>query len=206
VLEAAGPALDNLNRAFPPTRAFARELLPGLRETPATITASFPWIRQTGALVEPAELQGLVDDLHPSIANLAKTTDSTVEFLPRLDVVDRCALDIVLPTGDHVIADGPFTSGIETYKEFFQALVGLAGEGGSFDGNGPFTRVFAGGGELPPLGTDALPGTERRFWNPVVPALGSRPARPRKPPPYNRSFPCHRNMRPDLDSARTGGP
>jgi phospholipid/cholesterol/gamma-HCH transport system substrate-binding protein len=206
VLEAAGPAFDNLNRAFPPTRAFAREILPGVRETPAAIAASFPWIRQTRALVSPPELQGLLDDLGPSIAKLAETTDSTTEFLPRLDLVDRCALDVVLPTGDHVIEDGPFTSGIANYKEFLQALVGLAGEGGSFDGNGPFTRVFAGGGDLPPLGTGVLPGTERRFWNPVVPALGSRPARPAKRPPYRPGFPCHRNKRPDLDSARTAAP
>src|SRR3954452_24183877 len=51
VLEAARPALANLNAAFPPTRAFAREALPGVRETGPTIDASFPWIAQTRALV-----------------------------------------------------------------------------------------------------------------------------------------------------------
>src|SRR5215213_4805308 len=51
VLEQTNPALDALNRAFPSTRAFAREILPGVRETPATINASFPWIKQTRALV-----------------------------------------------------------------------------------------------------------------------------------------------------------
>ncbi|MEA2308280.1 MAG: phospholipid/cholesterol/gamma-HCH transport system substrate-binding protein, partial [Thermoleophilaceae bacterium] len=47
VLERANPVFDHLNAAFPPTRAFAREILPGVRETPATINAAFPWIRQT---------------------------------------------------------------------------------------------------------------------------------------------------------------
>jgi phospholipid/cholesterol/gamma-HCH transport system substrate-binding protein len=206
VLAAAGPAFDNLNRAFPPTRAFAREILPGVRETPATIEAGFPWIAQTRALLSPAELQGLVNDLQPSIANLAKTTDETLKLLPQVDLADRCALNVVLPTGEHVIADGPFTSGVANYREFFQSLVGLAGEGGGFDGNGNFTRVFAGGGDLPPLGTNPLPGTQQRFWNPVLPAIGSRPARPAKQPPHNRSFPCYKNTPPDLDSARTGAP
>ena len=61
VLEAARPALDNLNRAFPSTRAWALEMIPGVRETPATIDAGFPWLRQARALVSPAELQGLVE-------------------------------------------------------------------------------------------------------------------------------------------------
>ena len=45
-LETANAALASLNAAFPPTRAFAREILPGVRETPATIDAAFPWIEQ----------------------------------------------------------------------------------------------------------------------------------------------------------------
>ena len=62
-----GPTLTTANAAFsastppfPPTRAFAREILPGVRETAATIDAAFPWIAQTRALLAPAELQGLV--------------------------------------------------------------------------------------------------------------------------------------------------
>ena len=46
---AANRALAALNAAFPPTRAFAREILPGVRETPATIDAAFPWIDQARA-------------------------------------------------------------------------------------------------------------------------------------------------------------
>ena len=42
VLEAANPALDELNEALPSTRAFAREIIPGVRETPATIDAALP--------------------------------------------------------------------------------------------------------------------------------------------------------------------
>jgi virulence factor Mce-like protein len=57
-LRAADGALDSLNAAFPPTRAFAREILPGVRETPATIDASFPWIAQTRRLVSQEELGG----------------------------------------------------------------------------------------------------------------------------------------------------
>ncbi len=58
VLDAANPAFDNLNASFPPTRAWAREIIPGVRETAATIEASFPWIAQTRQLLTPPELQG----------------------------------------------------------------------------------------------------------------------------------------------------
>lgn len=54
----ANRALDALNASFPNTRAFAREILPGVRETPATIDAAFPWIAQTRGLLGRDELQG----------------------------------------------------------------------------------------------------------------------------------------------------
>ena len=42
MLEAAQPALDNLNAAFPSTRAWALEMIPGVEETPATLDAALP--------------------------------------------------------------------------------------------------------------------------------------------------------------------
>jgi phospholipid/cholesterol/gamma-HCH transport system substrate-binding protein len=203
VLAAARPALDNLNRAFPPTRAFAREILPGIRETPATIDASLPWIAQTRRLVSPAELQGLVSDLQPATADLARFADGAARLLPRVDLVNRCMLENVLPTGDVVIQDGAFTTGIENYKEFFQTLVGLSGESQNFDGNGSYTRFQPGGG-AETVSTGQLPGTGSLFGNATAAPLGTRPAMPRRRPPYRREVPCHRTARPDLNSARIG--
>lgn len=204
LLDAANPALDSLNRAFPPTRAFAREILPGVRETASTIDAAFPWIRQTRQLVSPAELQGLVADLRPGVDDLARAIDGTVRLVPQLDLVNRCLLDVVLPTGDVVIEDPPLTTGVPNYKEFFQAMVGLAGESQNFDGNGSYTRFQPGGGAQT-VSTGPLPGQGPLFGNAVVPPLGTRPARPPRRPPYNREAPCHRQTPPDLNSARTGG-
>ncbi len=204
VLAEARPAFANLNQSFPPTRALARELLPGVRETGPTINAAFPWISQTRQLVSPAELQGLVQDLRRAVPSLTRATDATLRLLPQVDLVDRCALDVVLPTGERVISDPPFTSGIANYKEFFQSLVGLAGEGAGFDGNSYYTRVFSGGGALP-VQTSPLPGTPQAFGNAVLEPIGSRPARPSRRPPYNSSVPCHRNTRPNLNAAKTGG-
>ncbi|MDQ3742628.1 MAG: MlaD family protein, partial [Actinomycetota bacterium] len=58
-LPQADRALAGLNRSFPSVRAFSREILPGVRETPATIRAARPWIAETRRLLRPSELQGL---------------------------------------------------------------------------------------------------------------------------------------------------
>jgi ABC-type transporter Mla subunit MlaD len=204
VLEAANPAFDNLNAAFPSVRAFAREILPGVRETPTTIAASFPWIRQTRKLVSPPELQGLVRDLQPAVDDLARTTDATVKLLPQVDLANRCALQVILPTGDVVIQDGALTTGIPNYKEFFQTLVGLSGESQNFDGNGQYTRFQPGGGSQT-VSTGAVGGSGPLFGNAVTAPLGTRPAFPGTRPPYRRDLACHRNTPPDLDSAKIGG-
>ncbi|HEU0019240.1 MAG TPA: hypothetical protein VFQ14_03010, partial [Thermoleophilaceae bacterium] len=204
LLDAANPALDSLNAAFPPTRAFAREILPGVNQTAATIDAAFPWVRQTRKLVSLPELQGLVRTLRPATADLAAATDGTVQLLPQVDLVDRCLLNTILPTGDVVIQDPPLTTGVPNYKEFFQGLVGLSGESQNFDGNGPYTRFQPGGGAQT-VSTGALPGVGPLFGNAAAPPLGTRPARPAQRPPYNRTAVCAKQQRPNLNDTRLGG-
>jgi phospholipid/cholesterol/gamma-HCH transport system substrate-binding protein len=126
-----------------------------------------------------------------------------VKLLPQVDLINRCQLDVLLPTGDEIIQDGPLTTGIENYKEFFQGLVGLSGESQNFDGNGQYTRFQTGGGTQS-VSTGNLPGTGRLFGQAYQAPLGTRPAMPNKRPPYRRDLPCHRNKRPNLDSARVG--
>jgi virulence factor Mce-like protein len=203
VLARANPVFDHLNASFPPTRAFAREILPGVRETPATIDAAFPWIAQTRGLVSPPELQGLVRDLKPATADLAQLTNGTVQLLPQVDLVSRCATRVLLPVGDMKVPDPPLSTNIENYKEFFQTLVSLSGESQNFDGNGSYTRFQPGGGTQS-FSTGALPGIGPLFGNAAIKPIGTRPARPARRPPYNRKFPCFKNKLPNLSSARTG--
>jgi phospholipid/cholesterol/gamma-HCH transport system substrate-binding protein len=203
LLEAANPALDELNAAFPSTRAWALEMIPGVRETPATLEAGFPWVRQTRALLGPDELQGLVDDLQPAVDDFARFTDGQVQLLPVLDLFNRCQLNVILPTGEARIEDGPLSTGLRNYEEFFQTMVGLAGESQNFDGNGSYTRFQSGGGgyqiQTPPVQQQRSP----LFGAATAPPLGTRPARGPKPP-YRPNAACHRQGTPDLNSARIG--
>jgi phospholipid/cholesterol/gamma-HCH transport system substrate-binding protein len=197
-LENANAALASLNAAFPPTRAFAREILPGVRETAATIDASFPWIEQARALMSGAELQGLARDLSPAARDLARVTDDAIELLPQTDLVSKCARDVLLPTGDVVIRD-EFQTGRENYKDFFYAMVGLAGEGQNFDGNGGYVRFQTGGGsQSVSLGTGSA-GAAPQFGDLPTPPLGNRPAYPGKLPPYVNDQPCYKQRPPDLN-------
>lgn len=202
VLEAARPALDNLNAAFPPTRAWALEMIPGVRETPETIDAAFPWIRQARALLSPAELQGLVDDLQPAVSDFARFTEGQIDFLPVLDDFNRCQLEVVLPTQEQRINEGPLSTGLRVYEEFFQSMVSMAGESQNFDGNGSYVRLQA-GGDVPVRTPDV--GLRGPFHaNAEEQPLGTRPAK-EPPPPYRPNVDCYRQPVPDLSDARIGG-
>jgi phospholipid/cholesterol/gamma-HCH transport system substrate-binding protein len=197
-LENANAALASLNRAFPPTRAFSREILPGVRETAATIDASFPWVDQTRKLLAQSELRGLAQDLAPTTRDLAKVTDASLQLLPQIDRTSLCARDVILPTGDVVIHD-EFDTGAANYKEFWWTMVGLAGESQNFDGNGSYVRFQPGGGaDTVALGTADSP-TGQLVGSTPAPVLGVRPRYPGKRPPYNSSVRCHKSKRPDLN-------
>jgi phospholipid/cholesterol/gamma-HCH transport system substrate-binding protein len=206
-LDTADKALTSLNNSFPNTRAFAREILPGVRETPATINASFPWIAQTRKLLGQSELRGLVQQLSPATADLARLTDRTLKLLPQADLIAKCATNVILPTGDIKIADGPLTSGAENYKEFWYAMVGLAGEGQNFDGNGMYVRFQPGGGDQTISSGTIGPYTNTQlFANAVAAPLGTRPAFTGHRTPYKPNVPCYTQKIPDLNGAATGPP
>jgi phospholipid/cholesterol/gamma-HCH transport system substrate-binding protein len=203
-LENANGALAALNRAFPPTRAFAREILPGVRETPATIEASFPWIDQARPLLSQPELRGLARDLAPATADLARVTDRSLELLPQIDKVALCARDNVLPTGDVVIND-EFSNGAQNYKEFFWTLVGLSGEGQNFDGNGMYVRFQPGGGASTVSLGDPKAASGPLVGSSAAPVLGVRPRFPGKRPPYRHDVPCYKSTPPNLNGPAAAG-
>jgi phospholipid/cholesterol/gamma-HCH transport system substrate-binding protein len=194
-LATANRAFDSLNAAFPPTRKFALDIIPGVEETPATIDAALPWIAQARPLMGPKELGGLAQQLSPASADLARVTDAAIQLLPQTNLASLCATRVVLPTGDVVIRD-EFTSGVENYKEFFYTLVGLAGEGQNFDGNGMYVRFQTGGGtQTVSLGS----GSDALYGNNIAVPLGNRPAWPGKRPPYKPNATCYKQTRPNLN-------
>ncbi|HEV2061470.1 MAG TPA: MlaD family protein [Solirubrobacteraceae bacterium] len=199
-----------LNRSFPSVRAFSREILPGVRETPATIDASFPWIRQMRGLLRKDELRGLAQELSPASRDLAIATDAALTLFPEQSLLARCFTEVILPTGDIVVREPEgrkqFETGVENYKEFWYTMVGLAGEGQNFDGNGQYVRFQPGGGSQTFSTGRTNFGNPQQFFNTASPPLGVRPVFPGKRPPYRPDVPCHTNPLPNVNAARVGPP
>jgi phospholipid/cholesterol/gamma-HCH transport system substrate-binding protein len=206
----ADQAFASLNRAFPPTRAFAREILPGVRETASTIDASRPWVSQMRQLMAPSELQGLARDLQPAARDLAIATDAAVRFFPQQDLFAKCLDRVVLPTGDIRIREtgnrAPFDTGVENYKEFWYTMAGLAGESQNFDGNGQMVRFQVGGGTNTLTTGPSNSNGNTQFFNLASNPIGTRPRFPGKRPAYRPDVPCHTQRIPDLNSAVIGQP
>ena len=112
----------------------------------------------------------------------------------------------ILPTGDIKIQDGQFTSNKENYKEFWYAMVGLAGESQNFDGNGHYVRFQVGGGSQT-ISTGKYGGNGGEQ---AVRPTSTRRRSARGPPTRasaRRTTPrrcCKDQKLPDLNGAKTG--
>ncbi|HEX6460591.1 MAG TPA: MlaD family protein [Thermoleophilaceae bacterium] len=202
----AHTAFLDLDRALPSTRAFALEIIPGVQATPATIAAARPWLTQMKPFLSASELGGLTKQLAPATQDLATLTARTPALLQQLDLLDRCITHTIIPTGNVRVNDGSFSSGAENYKEFWYSMVGLAGEGQNFDGNGQFLRLATGGGgHLIQTGSSSNLGAPF-FGNAVSAPAGTRPAYPGRRPPYVSSTPCYRSPVPDVNGPASNGP
>lgn len=209
-LTTADAAFKSLDASFPATRAFARAILPGVQQTPATVQAAFPWLAQTRALLSKDELQGLLAQLQPATADLARLEGASLQFLPQLDQADRCFSQVIIPAGNVGIKDGALTtrrgdgSIVENYKEFWYGMVGLTGEGQNFDANGSYLRFAVGGGSH-----TVKVGTSKNIKGAVVgnanfAPLGSSPLYPSTQPKYNTTAPCYRNALPNINGPQAG--
>jgi phospholipid/cholesterol/gamma-HCH transport system substrate-binding protein len=202
----ARSAFTDLDRALPATRAFALELIPGVIETPATIAAARPWLDQMKPFLSKSELGGLTKQLAPATQDLATLTARTPALLKQLDLLDRCITKTIIPTGNIKVNDGAFSTGTENYKEFWYAMVGLAGEGQNFDGNGQYLRLATGGGgHLIQSGNSSYLDAPL-FGNAISPPVGTRPAYPGRRPPYVSTTPCYRSPVPDVNGPASTGP
>jgi len=202
-LAATDSALGPLQASFAPTKAFARALLPGVRQLDPTIGAALPWIAQSIALFSKPELGGLLRDLTPAVQQTSSALTATRAFIVAADQLARCFTHNLIPAGNQVIQDPPVGTGLPVYRELLQTAVGLAGSAGQFDGNGRYVRSQAGGGPVQ-VQTASVPGQGPLFGNAVLQPLGTRPAWPGQAPPLKSSVPCYRNPAPNLNDVVTG--
>ena len=202
VLDAAKPALANLNAAFPSVRAFAREILPGVRSTPATLDAATPLLRQVRLLSRPQELRGLASDLVPAVPALANLSKKTPKFLEQGRSLASCFNNVIIPWSEDEVqgpSSYPHPAVGPVYKETAYGLAGIAGESRSQDANGQYIRVSAGGGTN--TVTTVGSGGETLAGLTQFPLLGAMPAPGSSvKTPYRPGAPCENQDPPDMSS------
>jgi ABC-type transporter Mla subunit MlaD len=210
-IEHAHSSLQSLNAALPQLEGFARDIIPGVKETPATITAVSPWIAEAQRLFARSELGGLLHSLRPAINSFAVATNSSFDLFEQTNLTSRCFNEVILPSGEVALNDGTASSGVPNFKEFWYTVVGLAGESQDFDGAGSYTRTATGGGNVL-VKTGKLSGRPKNrdvlYGNALVPPQGTRPKRPSKRPAYKPNVACYKNEKPNLNgpAANAGAP
>lgn len=202
-LEAGNQAFASLNAAFPPTRAFAREILPGVRSAPATLDAATPLLAQLRGLAQPSELRGLVSDLRPTVPDLARLTHKTLPFMEQTRALSSCFNNVIIPWSQDEVDGGSTYNSThgpngDVFEETAYGLAGINGESRSGDANGQYIRVIGGGGSNTVQLQDRSTGEDLAGVTPF-PIDGSMPpVDSSAKPPFKPDAPCENQDPPDL--------
>jgi ABC-type transporter Mla subunit MlaD len=199
-------AFGALRRAIPPTRTASRDLTAAMKVLPGVIDAGRPWLRQAAPLLSTKELRGLLDDVRPTLRDVAKLTHESRTWVPQLSAFTQCMNRVFLPTLNVKVDDGPLSAGVENYKEFWYATVGMAGEGQTFDGNGSKLRLQTiGGATKIKTGYTNFNGNQPQFANLTQPSLGTSPAFAPTLPRIRTDVPCAKNPVPPINGPASKG-
>jgi phospholipid/cholesterol/gamma-HCH transport system substrate-binding protein len=209
LLAAGRPALAKLNTAFPALRAFAREALPGVKAAGPALDDANPFIGQLRQLVSPPELRGLVDDLRPTIPDLARLAQATPPFFEQARALSSCFNNVIIPWGNTDVPSASNPAG-KVFEETGYSLAGVAGESRSGDANGQYFRVLGGGGtntiSLPPI--EVAPGDTEGVGG-VVPfeLIGAQPStQSSAKTPFRPDLPCETQDPPNLGNTPGAAP
>lgn len=115
-LENTHTALGQVDAALPGIRGFAIDLIPAVKETPATINAAIAggpgtpswkdsWANQANLLVSPNELQAVMGQLVPTTASTAALIPKQTKFQYGARDMAQCFAKVILPTGGQQIVD-----------------------------------------------------------------------------------------------------
>jgi phospholipid/cholesterol/gamma-HCH transport system substrate-binding protein len=202
--------LAGLDATFPPTREFAHDILPGVKDTNATVKAALPYIEQVKASLSPSELGGVAKGLEASLPQLARLTSEQTPLYKQTGLFNKCLTNVIYPAGNAKIQDGSSTTGVEDYKEFWYSLVGLDSLGQNFDGNGAVAKFLVGNsGQTVRSQPSSVLGTnikgERLLTRSPLTPLGTRPAYPAEEPPYEPLEPCYKQAVPNFNGPLSQG-
>jgi phospholipid/cholesterol/gamma-HCH transport system substrate-binding protein len=212
-LHSADRGFAELVKASPSIRTFSLDLIPGVEATPATIAAALPWIEQAKGALSANELGGVASGLRTAAPSIATVTGGQLPLQSQLDQFSQCLTKEIFPAGNTKIQDGPNTSGVENYKEFWYAMAGLASIGQNFNGNGAGGRFLTGAGgdtlATPPatiVRSNAPNDGVKLVGQATLPPEGTRPRFPGSEPPYKPLVRCDTQALPNFNGPLASGP
>jgi virulence factor Mce-like protein len=185
-------AFAALREAFPPVRRLARAMLPTVRTSGPALDAQLPLVRQLRRLVSPAELQGLVRDLRPTVPALARLNRDAVPLQEETRLAGSCQNNVLHEWNETVVPDPNFRSAGPIYQEASKQFVGLAAESRNFDANAQYVRSYAQNANYATVVGDG------RFFFTDLPVLGVNPPKTARQPPYRADVACETQEPPDM--------
>jgi virulence factor Mce-like protein len=195
------PALAALDASFPPLRALATTLDPGVRSSVPAVNAAIPLARQLRLLVRPAELRGLVSDLRPTVPSLAQLNVRTVPLLDQVRAASGCQNSVILPWTQMTLNDPAFPATGPVYQEAVKWLPSNGAESRSGDANGQWFRTLV----VAPNVVAPIPGGNS-FQLSANPIQGANPPKPSTLPMLRADLPCETQQLPNLDTQSSGPP
>src|SRR4051794_17421717 len=191
-LHAGLPALDALNRSFPPLRRFIADFRPATRSSLPALEAGTPLVEQLHQLLGRDELRGLVEKLVPVVPALTQLNVRTPSLYEQVRLASSCQNEQILPWTHDKLEDAVFPAVGPVYQESTKPLGGLGGESRTGDANSQWFRVLVSGGNY----TYPEPGGQ--ILQSTFPLLGVNPPPPAKKTPFKPSVPCETQQKPDL--------
>jgi len=142
----------------------------------------------------------LLRESTPALAGAALVSKRTT--VPAINQLSVCTTKVMVPTMDQTIEDR-FSTGGPNYREFLYNLVNFAGVAQNFDGNGPYARAQAGGGnvlvgEPNPFGNPGTLSDSINYAHTIEDPLGTQPQLGGKPP-LKPGVRCYTNSPPDVN-------
>jgi phospholipid/cholesterol/gamma-HCH transport system substrate-binding protein len=145
-LQVAPGALSAVDHALPPLANLATALDPSLKIAPPIVDKVTAAVRELAAVVAPAERAGLLTSLKATFQQFPTILSELAIAFPITKQVTDCLQTHVIPILTSQVPDGPLSTGRPVWQDFVHFLPNVGGASGSFDANGPYTRVLAGAG------------------------------------------------------------
>ncbi len=145
-LQVAPATLAAVDRALPAVVNLSKALTPVLKIAPPLITQVTRSVEQLGTIVAQPERQRFLNALNATFVEFPTIQTQLASVFPSTKQVSDCLHTHVVPIFKSQVPDGSLSTGRPVWQDFAHFLPGVAGASGSFDANGPYTRVLAGAG------------------------------------------------------------